>query len=202
MKTKILILIFGVVSGMFIGVQGGYYLNGPRDISASFSPELKKKWHSPDLAFIKNSRLLSVGPFVVLLPEEQGQKLLAHISIEEPPNFPTIDIHDNDGNGIPNGLMMTDSAGNMFNLYDNNEDGIWDSQSYSTKVRTKDSCSFVDYNMDGIFDVKFTPNKNNDTFIELDPKWYKLHSEDNKNYILINGKREAVKLYNGVWKTE
>ena len=53
MRKKILIFIFGAVAGVLIRDGMIAYLTRPRDISASWSPEIRKQWNSPDMAFEK-----------------------------------------------------------------------------------------------------------------------------------------------------
>jgi hypothetical protein len=158
MTKNILIFIFGAVVGILMRESMIAYLSRPQDITASCPPEIRKKLNSPDMAFMKRSRILPVGPFVVVLPGEKGQSLLAHFSIKESPYFPMVDILDDNANGIPDNLMVTDPSGHMLNLYDKNEDGTWDRYSYSNNIGTKDACSFVDFDMDGTFEGRFKLN--------------------------------------------
>ncbi len=98
-----------------------------------------------------------VGGYLVITPPDK-KRGDAFINPIAKPHFPIIMMHDATSDGLPNLIQIWDRKMQSVTLVSRGEECVWNSLSFATGIESN-SVSFVDTNMDGVFDVRLEPYK-------------------------------------------
>lgn len=155
---------------------------------------LKKLKNKPGISISKDLAETACGKFSFLIfnhgnwtvttRKENPDKIL----IVEDGNGHTITFSKIEKNRV---ILIGKKDKLLLSLEDTNKDGKYEKLSYTSYKGDENNGHFIDFNMDGIIDLRMLTNSVPEAYI--DGKWYKYHSTKIKGrravYIIYKGRR-------------
>jgi hypothetical protein len=189
-KSRLIWFAFGFIVSWAAWSAINYAQSRPKDLTKSWPVEIRDL--APD--WIKQAQGRKVGNFIVLAADHT-ENASAMIYPSRPNHFPSVVCHDDDTNGLIDGILLADAADRSISL--DVTEGRLQSYTYSTGSGV-DATSFEDADLDGNYDYRIGPGRH--FAVMIDSEWHDVIVEDNKLYVELHGTRTLLNLVDGIWR--
>jgi hypothetical protein len=189
-KSRLIWFVFGFIASWAVWSAINYGQSRPKDFTPSWPVEIRDL--APD--WIKQAQGRKVGSFIVIAAADT-ENASAMIYPSRPNHFPNIVCHDDDTNGLIDGIFLADAAHRSISL--DVTEGRLQSYTYSTGIGV-DAVSFEDADLDGNYNYRIGPGRH--FSVMIDSEWHDVIDEDNKRYVELRGTRTPLNLVDGIWR--
>lgn len=189
-KSRLIWFAFGFIASWAVWSAISYGQRRPKDYTQSWPEEIRDL--APD--WIKHAQGRKVGHFIVIAADDT-ENASAMIYPSRPNHFPNVVCHDDDANGLIDGILVADAAHRTIFL--DVTEGRLRSYTYSTGIAV-DAISFEDADLDGNYDYRIGPGRH--FAVMIDSEWHDVIDEDNKRYVELHGTRIPLNFVDGIWR--